>query len=346
MREPLVSPEAEDLLKHATELDYMTHLVLRMFENKRWARSTRTTAPRAEQLCSNPCAPMHRSPWRRDRPLLSAVAHGASQDHAENSSGPAMLACCLLHMTGVENIPCSQMLGLRNHHPASSGGLHGGVPCQVQQHDAALLTVHCTTTVLSVSPAQPVRTLQATSSDQSSGAVHPAQHHQHQCCHAERQPAAPSTHPLLPWSMHLCLTVALHLTIGKGLPLQGLTACKYRSPWRSASGCRVPVDSPERFRMEVLFSPGAAYSPYAVVPLHQDHTLPVTQRVCLHQGGSPAVAHSPLHVCKRAPHQGPACDSARPPAAEVCMLRGHTAWGGVCWGPCWRKFFMTLCICL
>eukprot|EP00891_Asterochloris_glomerata_P003679 jgi/Astpho2/3679/gw1.00060.3.1_t len=49
---------------------------------------------------------------------------------------------------------------------------------------------------------------------------------------------------------------------------------------------RVPVDSPERFRMEVLFSPGAAYSPYAVVPLHQDHTLPVTQRVCLHQGGS------------------------------------------------------------
>lgn len=46
---------------------------------------------------------------------------------------------------------------------------------------------------------------------------------------------------------------------------------------------RVPVDSPERFRMEVLFSPGAAYSPYAVVPLHQDHTLPVTQRVCLHQ---------------------------------------------------------------
>ncbi len=35
MREPLVSPEAEDLLKHATELDYMTHLVFRMFENKR-----------------------------------------------------------------------------------------------------------------------------------------------------------------------------------------------------------------------------------------------------------------------------------------------------------------------
>ena len=35
VREPLVSPEAEDLLKHATELDYMTHLVFRMFENKR-----------------------------------------------------------------------------------------------------------------------------------------------------------------------------------------------------------------------------------------------------------------------------------------------------------------------
>ena len=40
MREPLVSPEAEDLLKHATELDYMTHLVFRMFENKRWACRT------------------------------------------------------------------------------------------------------------------------------------------------------------------------------------------------------------------------------------------------------------------------------------------------------------------
>ena len=44
MREPLVSPEAEDLLKHATELDYMTHLVFRMFENKRWAHSTGTVA--------------------------------------------------------------------------------------------------------------------------------------------------------------------------------------------------------------------------------------------------------------------------------------------------------------
>ena len=55
------------------------------------------------------------------------------------------------------------------------------------------------------------------------------------------------------------------------------------------------MDSPERFRMEVLFSPGAAYSPYAVVPLHQDHTLPVTQRVCLHQGGCPALTQ---HCCK------------------------------------------------
>ena len=85
----------------------------------------------------------------------------------------------------------------------------------------------------------------------------------------------------------------------------------------------MPVDSPERFRMEVLFSPGAAYSPYAVVPLHQDHTLPVTQRVCLHQGGSPVLAHRLLHggmCCHQALQQGPACDPAHLLAAEVCLL--------------------------
>lgn len=48
--------------------------------------------------------------------------------------------------------------------------------------------------------------------------------------------------------------------------------------------CRVPVDSPQRFRIELLFSPGAAFNPYEVVPLHKDHTLPVQPRACLHKG--------------------------------------------------------------
>ena len=48
--------------------------------------------------------------------------------------------------------------------------------------------------------------------------------------------------------------------------------------------CRVPVDSPERFRVEVLFSPGASHNPFEVVPLKQDHTLPVLPRMPLHAG--------------------------------------------------------------
>jgi len=50
--------------------------------------------------------------------------------------------------------------------------------------------------------------------------------------------------------------------------------------------CRVPVDSPQRFRIELLFSPGASFNPYEVVPLHKDHTLPVQPRACLHKGGT------------------------------------------------------------
>lgn len=47
---------------------------------------------------------------------------------------------------------------------------------------------------------------------------------------------------------------------------------------------RVPVDSPERFRLELVFSPGANFNPYEVVPLNKDHTLPVQPRACLHKG--------------------------------------------------------------
>jgi len=47
---------------------------------------------------------------------------------------------------------------------------------------------------------------------------------------------------------------------------------------------RVPVEDPARFRVEVLFSPGAAHNPMEVVPLKQDHTLPVSPRMALHRG--------------------------------------------------------------
>lgn len=50
--------------------------------------------------------------------------------------------------------------------------------------------------------------------------------------------------------------------------------------------CRVSVESPHRFRVEVLFSPGASHNPCSVVPIHRDHTLPVVHRHPLHRGQS------------------------------------------------------------
>ena len=52
---------------------------------------------------------------------------------------------------------------------------------------------------------------------------------------------------------------------------------------------RVPVDSPARFRIELLFSPGAQHNPYEVVPLKQDHTLPVLSRIPMHKGAQQAL---------------------------------------------------------
>ena len=66
------------------------------------------------------------------------------------------------------------------------------------QHGAVLLRVHCMTLILNVSPAKPVRTVPAAVLDQSPVAIHPAQHKQLQCCHAERQLAAPSMSALGP----------------------------------------------------------------------------------------------------------------------------------------------------
>ena len=41
----------------------------------------------------------------------------------------------------------------------------------------------------------------------------------------------------------------------------------------------------ERFRVEITFSPGAAYNPVEVVPARNNHVLPVVPRVDLNQVG-------------------------------------------------------------
>ena len=48
---------------------------------------------------------------------------------------------------------------------------------------------------------------------------------------------------------------------------------------------RVPVTSPERFRVELSFSPGSAHNPVQVVPARNNHALPVVPRVALNQVG-------------------------------------------------------------
>ena len=44
------------------------------------------------------------------------------------------------------------------------------------------------------------------------------------------------------------------------------------------------MESAERFRVEVLFSPGAGHNPFEVIPIKQDHTLPIALRTPLHRG--------------------------------------------------------------
>jgi inositol-hexakisphosphate/diphosphoinositol-pentakisphosphate 1-kinase len=47
---------------------------------------------------------------------------------------------------------------------------------------------------------------------------------------------------------------------------------------------RLPLDDPGRFRVEVLFSPGAAYDPLAGGGTGRDHVLPVAPRAVMHAG--------------------------------------------------------------
>lgn len=61
-----------------------------------------------------------------------------------------------------------------------------------------------------------------------------------------------------------------------------------RTPLNPHPPAQVPLDSPDRFVVEMLFSNGANYDPTRVVPLANDHTLPIVPRVPLHTGeGTP-----------------------------------------------------------
>lgn len=46
----------------------------------------------------------------------------------------------------------------------------------------------------------------------------------------------------------------------------------------------LPLRDPGRFRVEILFSPGAAHSPYEVIPIRKDHVIPIVPRVGIHKG--------------------------------------------------------------
>ncbi|GAB4823838.1 hypothetical protein N2152v2_010884 [Parachlorella kessleri] len=51
----------------------------------------------------------------------------------------------------------------------------------------------------------------------------------------------------------------------------------------------LPLEDPSGFKVEILFSPGAAYNPVETVPLKKDHVLPVMPRVPIHLGGGQGV---------------------------------------------------------
>ena len=56
-------------------------------------------------------------------------------------------------------------------------------------------------------------------------------------------------------------------------------------PSLPCASLQVPVTAAERFRVEITFSPGAAYNPVEVVPARNNHVLPVVPRVDLNQVG-------------------------------------------------------------
>ncbi len=103
----------------------------------------------------------------------------------------------------------------------------------------------------------------------------------------------------------------------------------------------MPIDSPDRFVVEVLFSNGANFDPTAVVPVANDHTLPAVPRAPLHTGIGVPLARlvSLLEPCaaprKAAPSTyalqvllGGCCGSLAP----VVLGFGLGLWGRDRWG--------------
>ena len=77
------------------------------------------------------------------------------------------------------------------------------------------------------------------------------------------------------------------------------------------------MESPERFRVEVLFSPGASHNPFEVVPMKQDHTLPIQPRMPLHPGTLQSHMHGALK-----PLEASYCAEVQPCAAVLSVLIG------------------------
>uniref|UniRef100_A0A1D1ZXV8 Inositol hexakisphosphate and diphosphoinositol-pentakisphosphate kinase n=1 Tax=Auxenochlorella protothecoides TaxID=3075 RepID=A0A1D1ZXV8_AUXPR len=63
----------------------------------------------------------------------------------------------------------------------------------------------------------------------------------------------------------------------------------YMTHWvfRMFENKSLPLNDPRRFRVQILFSPGAAHNPLEVVPIQMNHTLPVRARVPVHSKEDP-----------------------------------------------------------
>lgn len=64
-----------------------------------------------------------------------------------------------------------------------------------------------------------------------------------------------------------------------GQPTRGVTQVAAAHPVSIFTAVlQAPVDSPERFFVDIQFSNGANYDPTSVVPLHDNHVLPTQPR--------------------------------------------------------------------
>ncbi|KAI8107858.1 hypothetical protein M9435_002885 [Picochlorum sp. BPE23] len=59
----------------------------------------------------------------------------------------------------------------------------------------------------------------------------------------------------------------------------------------------LPLQDPGRFRVELLFSPGAGHNPHEVVPIRKDHVIPIVPRTAIHKGDEGGVT---LHELEQA----------------------------------------------